>query len=87
MNELWNSLLGSFNNAPDGASGKKLTALVSTIFCFVTPVLTWTYWAFKHNDFSLLTTVLTIGSSFILLLFGINSYDKLKNKDNNEPKE
>lgn len=86
MNEFLKSILGSFNNAPDGASGKKLTALVCTIFCIVIPIDVWVYSAFKNNEFSLLTTILTIITSFILLLFGINEYGKSKNNDN-EPKE
>lgn len=81
MKELFNNIVGSFNNSPDGASGKKLSALFAMIFCFVSPIVTWTYWAFKHNDFSYLTTILTIVSSFICLLFGINVYANMKNND------
>ena len=84
MNEFLKGIMGSFNNSPDGSSGKKITAMFFTIFAFIIPVIVWTYWAFNHNDFSLLTTVLTISSSAILLLFGINEIAK---KNNNEPKD
>lgn len=84
MNEIFKGLLGSFNNSPDGASGKKLTAFFSTLICFITPIVLWTYWAFTHNDWSLLTTILAIVSSFITLLFGINELGKTKDKNTND---
>lgn len=84
MKELFNNIVGSFNNGPDGASGKKLTALFSTIFCFVAPIVTWTIWAFTHNDWSLLTGILAIVTSFICLLFGINVYEKTKSTNDNK---
>jgi len=75
--------LNSYNNANIGFSGKKLSAFVIVIFCFCSPVITWTYWAYKHNDWSLLTGVLVVVSSIIATLFGINVYDKLKNGNTN----
>lgn len=79
---LFKYIKGSLDNSNTGASGKKLTALFATVFCFVTPIVSWTYWAYTHNDWNLLTGVLVIVVSFISALFGINVIDKFKNKDN-----
>ena len=88
MKELFNNIVGSLNNSPDGASGKKLTALFAMVFCFVTPILTWTYWAYKHNDWNLLTGVLVIVSSLITAMFVTNEVGKkINNATNLEPKE
>ena len=84
-------ILGSLNNGPDGASGKKMAALFSMIFCFVIPTLTWCVWAYKHNDFSNLTTVLITSSSLITAMFVTNEVGKKINppaatSTDNEPK-
>ncbi len=81
---LYEYIKSSLDNTGVGASGKKITALVCTVSCFVYPIVSWTYWAYHHNDFSNLTSVLTITSGFVCLLFGINEYGK---KNNNEPKD
>jgi F0F1-type ATP synthase membrane subunit a len=78
---LISNIVRSLSNDKTGFSGKKLTALVATVFCFVIPIDTWTYWAYKHNDFSLLTALVVSIGTFILALFGINVVDKYKNKE------
>lgn len=77
--ETITNFLHSFNNFPIGMSGKKITACFVVIFCFCAPIVTWTYWAYKHNDWSLLSGVLAVSASLIAGLFGINVLDKLKN--------
>ncbi len=85
---LWNKIIGSLDNSETGASGKKITALVTTVFCVVFPTVMWTLWAYKHNDWSLLTGLIVIFTGFITSLFVVNTIDKLKNnKDENENKE
>ena len=87
MNQLFKSFLGSLNNGNDGASGKKMTALFATVFCFCTPILTWTYWAYKHNDWNLLTGILVIVSSLITAMFVTNEVGKKMNSNNDNTKE
>ncbi|MBC7523506.1 MAG: hypothetical protein H7239_03605 [Flavobacterium sp.] len=84
MKQFFKNIIGSFNNSPDGSSGKKLTALFSMIFCFVVPIVTWTVWAYQHNDFSLLTAVLVIASSLITAMFVTNEVGKKINGDNEQ---
>jgi len=79
MNQLVKKILGSLDNGDNGASGKKMTALFVTIFCLIVPVLTWTYWAYNHNNWDLLTGLIVIVTGFIATLFGLNVVDKYKN--------
>ena len=80
------NFFNSFNNSNLGYSGKKLTILVAMLLCFTFPIVTWCYWANKHNDWSLLTGILTIVAGLITALFGVNLYDKFKNGNSDKPK-
>lgn len=69
---LYEYIKGSLDNKKDGASGKKLTALVVT--------LTYVY-SHKFVTAEILTSVLIVDAGLITALFGINVVDKFKNKD------
>jgi membrane protein YdbS with pleckstrin-like domain len=84
MKELFKNIIGSLNNSPDGSSGKKLTAFFSMIFCFICPIVSWTYWAYTHNNWDLLTGILVIVSSLITAMFVTNEVGK---KINNKEKK
>lgn len=71
LSDIYNGLIGSFKNSPDGFSSKKLTAFVITVCVIVAHVKWW-----KGNDFTLLPTIIGLDFGFILTLFGINVADK-----------
>lgn len=75
-------LKGSADNKPGGASSKKLSAAWTLVVLITVPVLTWTYWAYRHNDWSLLISVISILVLSVMTYFGINSNEKLKGKAN-----
>lgn len=90
FNRFWlvqkvNDFLDGFSNEHKGWSGKKLSAgaVVITGICF--PSIRWTNWAFNHNDWSLLIPVLGVLTTFVLTLFAVNTYDKMKNPTGKEP--
>ena len=64
MEKLFEKILGSLDNGDNGASGKKMTALVITITCLVFPTLRWSIWAYCNNDWSLLTTIIGLYIGF-----------------------
>ena len=82
-------LAKSFNNQPDGASGKKITACVVTCTCICFPMILWTISACWSNKWEQLPILLTIIVGFVSSLFAINTWDKKANpKTSNElPKE
>ena len=73
------NLFNSFSNSNIGYSGKKLSAFDLVIFCITIPMLVYTYWAYKKNDWSLLPSLLTIISGLVATLWGVNVWDKNKN--------
>jgi len=73
-------LQGSADNKPGGASSKKLSAFWTLVVLVTIPVLAWTLWAYNHDDWSLLISVLTILSLSIATYLGINSNEKIKGK-------
>jgi Na+(H+)/acetate symporter ActP len=73
---LW---VDGFTNSSVGMSGKKLTACAVTLTAICFPVVLWSIWAYKHNDWSLLIGVLTIIVAFVSGLFAINTWDKKAN--------
>lgn len=75
-------LQGSADNKPGGASSKKLSAAWTLIVLISPPILTWTVWAYKNNDWSLLPIVLPILLGSVITYFGINSNEKIKGKAN-----
>jgi membrane protein YdbS with pleckstrin-like domain len=87
MNQLTKKILGSLDNAENGASGKKLTALAITVFCVLIPTDVYVVWAWLNNDWSLFTGLMVIYTGLVATLFGINVVDKYKNSNNTESKE
>jgi len=79
MKKLFSSLFKSFTNDPGGPSAKKLTIFAISLSSFCAPMLVWTYWAYKHNDWSLFPALLAIVSGTVLGLFAANVWDKSKN--------
>ncbi len=73
-----NWLISSFDNHSSGASSKKLTAF-ALVVCVLLAHISWLKNSHAHNDYSLLTTILTIDFAFISTLFGINIADKKLN--------
>lgn len=80
MKDFIKWLQGSADNKPGGASSKKLSAFWTLVILVSPPVLAWTIWAYKHDDWSLLTSVLGILLLSIATYLGINSNEKLKGK-------
>ncbi len=77
---------GSADNSPGGASSKKLSAFWALVIMSTPPVMTWCVWAFIHNDWSLLTPVLTVLLAFAAGALSINAVEKIKGKTNTEDK-
>ncbi len=75
------NIIKSLNNLNEGFSLKKEMAVVVLIIGVITPINAWVNWAIKHNDFSLLPTILTITTGFISILIGINALANNNNKD------
>lgn len=83
IKQILDNILNSFNNSPDGYSLKKLTAFITLIFGFISPIIVWEIYAYKYKDFTLLIGVLGVVSSFVLVVLGIHVYQESK-KDNND---
>lgn len=71
---------GSADNKPGGASSKKLSLFWCLVFLATPTIFVWLYWAYKHNDWSLLIPVLGLIFADALALAGINSNEKIKGK-------
>ena len=79
---------GSADNSPGGASSKKLSAFWALVIMSTPPLFTWMIWAYKHNDWTLLATILGILLTFAATCLGINAVEKVKGKaDTSEPKD
>lgn len=75
LKEIFNNLLDSFTGGNEGYSSKKLTAFVITLLVIIVHVKWITL-----GDFSQLQAVLTIDFAFIATLFGIGTYQSIKNQ-------
>lgn len=75
MKELYDKFLGSFDNEPKGFSSKKLTAF-ALILVIIAIHVKW----LALGDFSQLEMVLTIDYAFIASLFGMTTYQSMKNQ-------
>ena len=75
IKSIFDDILHSLHNGNEGYSAKKLT-IFGVVTCVIAAHIKW----ITLGDFSLLTTILPIDYGFILTLFGINVYDKSKNK-------
>lgn len=87
MKDFITWLKGSADNSPGGGSSKKLSAWWTLVILVTIPVLMWTFWAYKHNDWSMLIPVLSLLLVSITAYLGINSNEKIKGKANIPEKE
>lgn len=70
--------VSALDNHSTGSSGKKWTAFILVV-CVVFCHASWLKHAYATEDYSLLTTVLTIDFAFLSALFGLNITDKKLN--------
>lgn len=75
MKELYNKLMGSFDNEPKGFSSKKLTAFI-LILLVVSVHIKW----MVLGNFTQLEMVLTIDYTFIASLFGMTTFQAMKSQ-------
>jgi hypothetical protein len=73
---------GSADNMPNGASSKKLSAFWALVILATIPLITWTVWAYKNDNWGHLEYVLTSALVFCATALGINSNEKIKGKAN-----
>ena len=71
---------GSADNMPNGASSKKLSAFWALVILATIPLITWTVWAYKNDNWGHLEYVLTSALVFCATALGINSNEKIKGK-------
>lgn len=74
-------LSGAFEHTTKGASARKLTAF-AFVFCSVVAELAYIKHSFLNDDFSQLPELLMINFTFILALFGITTWQMIKQPDN-----
>jgi hypothetical protein len=84
MNQLLQWLQGSLDNAPNGASSKKLSAFWALVVLATITQFTWLAWAYNHDNWVLLEWVLTADLVFAGTALGINSIEKIKGATKNE---
>jgi hypothetical protein len=76
MKEFIQKLIASFDNTNAGFSSRKLTAFI-IVACIVAAHIKW----LSLGDFNQLESVFMIDYSFIAALFGMTTYQNLKNKE------
>jgi hypothetical protein len=86
MKKIIEYFMSAFDTHSKGASARKVSAF-SIMLCIVVAHAAWIKKCFMENDFSLLTTVLTIDYAFVGGLLGLTTYEKIKMKDNEKPSE
>tara|TARA_R110002033_G_scaffold60198_3_gene110301 strand:+ start:14915 stop:15157 length:243 start_codon:yes stop_codon:yes gene_type:complete len=79
MKELLDNVKASLDDNTKGFSSRKLSALAIMI-CVIIVHGAWIKNCFIVEDFSLLSTVLTIDYTFVGGLLGLTTYSKLKDK-------
>jgi hypothetical protein len=82
MKEIMQNILNSFNTKKGGYSSRKLTAFIIVVMVVITHIKWLTL-----GNLTQLEMVLTIDYSFIAALFGMTTYQSLKNKNKEENKE
>jgi len=76
MKEFIQKLIASFDNTNAGFSSRKLTAFI-IVACIVAAHIKW----LSLGDFNQLESVFMIDYSLIAALFGMTTYQNLKNKE------
>lgn len=77
-----NWLAGSADNHPGGASSKKLSAFWALVVLTTITQFTWLIWAYKNNKWEHLEYIITTDILFAATGLGMNSYEKIKGKNN-----
>ncbi len=76
-----NWVLASFDTSNNsGASARKLSAAWAMLILATPPQMAWIIWACRHNDFSLLPTLLTIDLGYAAAALGMTTYSAIQNK-------
>lgn len=86
MKHYIGKLIASLDDNTKGFSSRKLSAFAIMV-CIVIAHIAWIKKCFMLEDFTLLTTVLTIDYGFIATLLGLTTYSKLKSKKEDEKPE
>lgn len=73
MKEVINNLLNSFSDSKTGYSSKRLSAFILMV-CVTAIHIKW----IAKADFSQIEMVLSIDYAFIAALFGLSTYQKIK---------
>jgi hypothetical protein len=76
MKEFIQKLIDSLDTNKSGFSGRKLTAF-AIVICVIAIHIKW----LSLGDFNQLESVFMIDYSFIAALFGMTTYQNLKNKE------
>lgn len=82
--DIKEKILASLDDNTKGLSSRKLSAF-AVMTCIIIAHIAWIKKCFMLDDFSLLTTVLTIDYAFIGGLLGMTTYSKMKKDD--KPKD
>lgn len=75
-------LAGSADNHPGGASSKKLSAFWALVVLATVTQFTWLIWAYKNSNWDHLEYIITTDIIFAATGLGMNSYEKIKGKNN-----
>lgn len=78
-------LAGSADNHPGGASSKKLSAFWALVVLATVTQFTWLIWAYKNSNWDHLEYIITTDIIFAATGLGMNSYEKIKGKNNTPP--
>jgi len=84
MKKVIEYFISAFDTYSKGASARKVSAF-SIMLCIIVAHAAWIKKCFMENDFSLLTTVLTIDYAFVGTLLGLTTYEKIKLKTDEKP--
>lgn len=75
-------LAGSADNHPGGASSKKISAFWALTILATITQLAWVKWAYGHDNWEHFEYVLSADLLFAATGLGINSFEKIKGKNN-----
>ncbi len=82
---IW--IKGSADNAPGGASSKKLSAFWGLVFLVTPMVWTWNIWSAINGDWTYLPYVLDATLLFVLGCLGVNAWEKKQGIANQTPSQ
>lgn len=77
-----NWIAGSADNSPGGASSKKISAFWALVILATITQLVWVKWAYTKDNWEHFEYVLSADLLFAATGLGINSFEKIKGKNN-----